>query len=241
MTKSFTCRAVSPVLSALVLVVVAVTASVFGYVYSTGVVSRLMGPPPNALDQPSIELIAYSSDGSAQLIVRNVGAGDLAVASIYVDGNLAYSAPQGIWIPIGQAWTFVVSNVFVPGTEPAQHMFKVVTLKGNMVSKYGPQDLAYAPYTVTYGTTYTTTFTGPGLMTTTATTTTTSYIISTGSKTTLTITTTTCRCGDTITTTIITSITTTIGTTTITQTTTYSSTGTSTTTSTGTTTVTTTT
>jgi hypothetical protein len=240
LTRAFTCRAVSPVISALLLVCIAVTASVVGYVYSTGVVYRLMGPPPSGIDQPSIESISYSSDGSAQLTVRNIGAGDFAVASIYIDGNLAYSAPQGIRIPVGEAWTFDISNVFDPGTAPTEHTFKVVTLKGYMVSAHGPQENAYVAYAITYETQYTTTFASSGLMTTTSTATTTSYVTSTG-KTTITSTSTACKCGDTRTTvtTTITTMTTTISSTTITQTSTITSTGNVTIASTGTTTVTT--
>ena len=147
------------------------------YSYSAGLIGPLQQPPPKAPENLAIEMIAFSSDGSALVTVRNLGTADSKVGSIYVDGNpISPSAPiLPTSIKIGQAATFTLPNV-----SPTQHAFKVATLNGDVIAAYGPVNI-YIVGTVT-GTATTTITSGP--ITTTQTITST-YTTTTSAQTTL--------------------------------------------------------
>lgn len=185
-------KGISDLVATLFLIAITVTAGILFYAYAAGLMGPLQPPPPKAPENLTIEMIAFSPDGSAQLTVRNLANANSKVASIYVDGTLIYSSASGALIPIGQATTFTLPNV-----TPTQHTFKVATLDGYIISTYGPENIymvgtatgtvtatatststgssttatATGTYTTTYTTIYTSTFTNTGSTTTTATTT----------------------------------------------------------------------
>jgi hypothetical protein len=124
----------------MLLIGITVTMSVLFYAYSMGLLGALQPPPRQAgSEHLIIENIAFSADGAASLTVRNIGTNETKVGAIYVDGNLAYSSPQGVKIHIGEAVTFSLPNV-----TPTQHNFKVTTLNGSGVSVYGPENIFFA-------------------------------------------------------------------------------------------------
>ena len=176
-------KGVSQIVGAVLVLLITIVAGTLAYAYAAGLLGPLQPPPPNAPENLTIEMIAFSPDGSARLTVRNLGTADSKIGSIYVDGNLIYSSTQGTVIPIGEAHTFILSKV-----SPTQHWFKVATLNGFITSVYGPDNI-YIVDTV-MGTTATTgapstsssstTGGGPSTQTTAYTTTYTSTLSSTG-------------------------------------------------------------
>jgi len=182
LTQRFTRRGDSNIIAMLLLISMAVTLSVLFYARSVGLLGSLLPPPQQSgYENPTIEMISFSSStGPAQLTVRNIGTRDSKVTSIYVDGVLIYSNPQGALILPGQAQTFTL-----PGVSATQHYFSVRTLDGGGVKIYGPPIIyvlatmtgittitsSSSTFTTTYTTIYTSTFTSTVSTTTSATTT----------------------------------------------------------------------
>ena len=134
----------------MLLIMITIAAGVAYYVYSTKLLGSLEGSTQPGYENPEIEMITFSTNGSAQITVRNIGTGASSIVAIYVDGILKYSNPQGAVISPGQAQTFNLPSV--PAT---QHSFSVRTLDGGGVGVYGP-DVIYFAVTVTGSTTMTT-------------------------------------------------------------------------------------
>jgi hypothetical protein len=127
----------SQVIAVMMLIAIAIAASVLFYAYSAGLLGSLQPPPKQVgIAHLIIEDIAFSRDEAALLTVRNIGTNETKVGSIYVDGALKLSCLKGVRISIGHAQTFTVPNV-----TPTQHTFKVTTLDGGGVSLYGPDNI----------------------------------------------------------------------------------------------------
>jgi hypothetical protein len=160
LTRRFSGRGVSIIVSALLLISIVMTAGGLFYGYSAGLLGPLQPPPPRPPENLVIEMIAFNSNGAALVTVRNIGMGNSYVAAIYVNGNPVIPSPaiptQGVPISVNQAYTFTLPGPY----SPTQYWFKVVTLNGFIVSTYGPQIvymISYTTQTLTSISTYTTT------------------------------------------------------------------------------------
>ena len=134
-------KALSNIISALIIMMIVVTAGALFYAYGARLLGSLQPPPPNAPENLVIEMIAFTSNGAALVTVRNIGMGNSNIAAIYVDGMNKFSGPP-VSIPVNQAYTFTL-----PSVSATQHWFKVVTVEGFIVSTYGPQTVYIISYT----------------------------------------------------------------------------------------------
>jgi len=127
-------RAVSPVIATLLMIAVAVAASVIVYVWSAGLLGTLMGGGGAQVKEQLI-LEAYNwKDATAGLTVflRNVGSSDIEVAAIYVGGTAATSGATG-YLSVKQSTSFTPT---VPAgiTAGTAYVVKVVTKTGGVFS-----------------------------------------------------------------------------------------------------------
>ena len=169
-------KAVSLLVTAMLLILIVIVMSAAFYAYSVGLLGSLEQPPQHGSEMLVIEDIVYDANGSASIAVRNVGSINSRVGSIYVDANLTYSNLQGYSIPVGQEYTFTLPHVWSATTPPTQHNFKVATLNGSVFSTYGPQNIFIAG-------TFTTTITSGSFTTTKTITTTSTYVTTMGTQT----------------------------------------------------------
>lgn len=110
------------------------------YYWAMGTTGTLQSANTRDFDQRKeaikIEHIWLQEDGTTKVVVRNVGVIDAGIGAVYVDGVLGYSASssQGVVIKVGDSVSFLLS-----GVSPGWHLFKVATLRGNIVSqRWGP-------------------------------------------------------------------------------------------------------
>ena len=130
------CRAVSPVIATLIMITIAVTASILVYVWSMSAIPIIdqSSQYERTGEEVAIDVVWFFNNGTVTVTVRNVGAKDTRIGAIYVDGVQKYSASGGYLIPVGSVASFTLE-----GVSQDYHLFTVVTLKGNEVhGKYGP-------------------------------------------------------------------------------------------------------
>jgi len=126
-------KAVSPVIATLLMIAVAVAASVIVYVWSAGLLGTLMGGGgAQVKEQLVVEAYDWVATGTLKLYVRNVGASDVEVAAIYVGGKADTSATGLITVKQSTSFTPSLSGLTpVPGTA---YVVKVVTKTGGVFS-----------------------------------------------------------------------------------------------------------
>jgi len=87
-------KAVSPVIATLLMIAVAVAASVIVYVWSAGLLGTLMGGGgAQVKEQLVIEAYDWTNTASLKLYLRNVGSTAVSIAAIYVGGTATTSNP----------------------------------------------------------------------------------------------------------------------------------------------------
>ncbi len=123
-------RAVSPVIATLLMIAVAVAASVIVYVWSAGLLGTLMGGG-GAQVKEQVILEAYDWPGSAslKLYLRNVGSSPVKVVAIYVGGTQNTVAID-IAVKAG-ATTGLLNGPYTAGTA---YVVKLVTETGGVFS-----------------------------------------------------------------------------------------------------------
>ena len=123
-------KAVSPVIATLLMIAVAVAASVIVYVWSAGLLGTLMGGGgAQVKEQVILEAYDWSNTVSLNIALRNVGSSSVKVVAIYVGGISKWSA--GTDIAIKQSVTIGVGAVGSPGTA---YVVKAVTETGGVFS-----------------------------------------------------------------------------------------------------------
>ncbi len=125
-------RAVSPVIATLLMIAVAVAASIIVYVWSIGLLGSLMGGGGSQTREQLI-LEAYSWTGaSLAFTVRNVGSATVTVASIYLGGSsLATGIATTVSIGSAVPFTYTPSGTYTTG---AAYQLKVVSATGGVFS-----------------------------------------------------------------------------------------------------------
>ena len=123
-------KAVSPVISVLLMVAVAVAAAILVYVWSMGLIGTLQtGGGSQTREQ--IELDAYNwTTTTLYLHLRNVGASDVIVDAVYIGGEKATVTPTSL-VVLGGAVKVDVTPVgsFTVGVA---YTIKVVTKSGGV-------------------------------------------------------------------------------------------------------------
>ena len=122
-------KAVSPVIATLLMIAVAVAASVIVYVWSAGLLGTLMGGGGAQVKEQLI-LEAYSwPAGTLTLFLRNVGSTDVKVVEVYVGGTAGGVADTTILIKQSQSIPITIS-----GSAGTAYTVKVVTETGGVFS-----------------------------------------------------------------------------------------------------------
>ena len=123
-------RAVSPVIATLLMIAVAVAASVIVYVWSAGLLGTLMGGGgAQVKEQVILEAYDWSNTASLNVALRNVGSASVKVVAIYVGGISKWTA--GTDIAVKQSVNIGVS---ASGSSGTAYVVKVVTETGGVFS-----------------------------------------------------------------------------------------------------------
>ena len=128
-------KAVSPVIATLLMIAVAVAASVIVYVWSAGLLGTLMGGGGAQVKEQLI-VEAYDWKGvtaGLTLFLRNVGGSDVEVAAIYVGGVAATSGAVGT-ISVKSSMPFTPSLGGLTVSAGTAYVVKVVTKTGGVFS-----------------------------------------------------------------------------------------------------------
>ena len=111
-------KAVSPVIAVLLMIAIAVAAAILVYVWAMGLIGTLTGSGGQQVkEQIILDAYNWQSGGTMTIYMRNVGASQVIVDSVYVGGasatsnlNLALSlqttaTPIAVTVPAGQTYT----------------------------------------------------------------------------------------------------------------------------------------
>lgn len=124
-------KAVSPVIATLLMIAVAVAASVIVYVWSAGLLGTLMGGGGSQVkEQLIMEAYDWTASGTLTLYLRNVGSASSNVTAVYVGGNPGTLTP--ISLNPGDAQSLDVTGV--SGSSGVAYTVKVVTRSGAVFS-----------------------------------------------------------------------------------------------------------
>jgi flagellin-like protein len=135
-------RAVSPVIATLLMIAIAVAASIIVYVWSMGLLGGLMQSGGGS--QTAEQLILEAYDGTTGVVMRNVGTRDINVTACYVDGiPNGGCASTGTIVPQGSTTTFTLASTPSAGS----HVLKFVSRDGGVFtfSIVGGQASVIAP------------------------------------------------------------------------------------------------
>ncbi len=124
-------RAVSPVIATLLMIAIAVAASVIVYVWSIGLLGGLMGGGGSQVRQQLImEAYNWTNATSLAFTLRNVGSASATVSSVYLAGTLVSPTSLSQPMAIGATWTatYTVSGY----TAGAAYTLKVVSSSGGV-------------------------------------------------------------------------------------------------------------
>jgi len=127
----FSKRAVSPVIATLLMIAIAVAASIIVYVWSIGLLGGLMGSGGSQTkEQLIMEAYNWATPATLVFTLRNVGSAPVTVASVYLGGNaLTTGASTAIAIGSSQQFSLSVSGSYTPG---AAYTLKVVSTTGGV-------------------------------------------------------------------------------------------------------------
>jgi len=122
-------KAVSPVIATLLMIAVAVAASVIVYVWSAGLLGTLMG---GAQTKEQLILEAYDWTGAnLVLYVRNVGSTDVTLAAIYVAGE---QEPATNVIAVKTGVQVTLTGLTATYTSGTAYTIKMITVTGGVFS-----------------------------------------------------------------------------------------------------------
>lgn len=125
-------KAVSPVIATLLMIAVAVAASVIVYVWSAGLLGTLMGGGGSQVkEQLIVEAYSWPSPGSTlTLYLRNTGSSAVNVEKVYVGGTAGGVTATDI--PVGTSTSLTVNGV--SGVAGTAYTVKIVTKTGGVFS-----------------------------------------------------------------------------------------------------------
>lgn len=127
-------RAVSPVIATLLMIAIAVAASIIVYVWSIGLLGGLMGGGGSQVKEQII-MEAYNwpaGTGAFTVTLRNVGSSAVTLANLYVGGVLATNTLTAAINPGGTSAGAVTCGGSLSLTDGVAYTFKVVTQTGGV-------------------------------------------------------------------------------------------------------------
>ncbi len=127
-------RAVSPVIATLLMIAVAVAASIIVYVWSIGLLGTLMGGGGSQTrEQLILEAYSWTAGGTLTFTVRNVGSATVTVASMYLGGS-ALTTGAALTVSIGSATQIYSATPAGTYTSGAAYSLKLVSTTGGVFS-----------------------------------------------------------------------------------------------------------
>ena len=126
-------KAVSPVIATLLMIAVAVAASVIVYVWSAGLLGTLMGGGgAQVKEQVILEAYEWTATNALKLYLRNVGAADVKIAAIYVGGT--QNAPAANTISVKSSMMLTATSGPANLAAGTAYVVKIVTETGGVFS-----------------------------------------------------------------------------------------------------------
>ncbi len=127
-------RAVSPVIATLLMIAIAVAASIIVYVWAIGLLGGLMGSGGSQVkEQLIMEAYNWNTLTSLTFTLRNVGSSAVTVAAVYVGGTLVSATGLSQAIGIGLTWSSPAYSPASP-TSGAAYTLKIVSSTGGVFS-----------------------------------------------------------------------------------------------------------
>jgi hypothetical protein len=133
-------RAISPVVATLLMITIAIVASIVVYAWVTGYIGNTTNKAGNAI---LIQSITTDQDDNLVAYVQNVGENDLVLDSGYVNGELA---AQSLSISLTKGATAAVTTTYVV-TSDASLTIKIVATDGTFTQFTGSPDFENGPTT----------------------------------------------------------------------------------------------
>jgi len=130
-------KAISPVIAVLLMIAIAVAASILVYVWSMGLVGALQGTGgQQTREQLIVEAYNAKTTATWTLYVRNVGPTNVQIAAVYVEGASAGFAGAITTLTPGatEALTVTVPTAAVTINPGAAYTVKIVTTSGAVFS-----------------------------------------------------------------------------------------------------------
>ena len=125
-------RAVSPVIATLLMIAIAVAASIIVYVWSIGLLGGLMGSGGSQTkEQLIMEAYNWGTAGTVTFTLRNVGSAASTVTSVYLGGNPLTTGATTL-IAVGGAQQFSLSTSGGTYTTGAAYTLKIVSATGGV-------------------------------------------------------------------------------------------------------------
>jgi flagellin-like protein len=125
-------RAVSPVIATLLMIAIAVAASIIVYVWSIGLLGGLMGGGGSQVKEQLI-LEAYKWNVTLTATLRNVGSSAVEIAAWYVGGNAQTGGFTGT-VSVGGTISITAFSLSGSYTAGVAYTLKVVSKTGGVFS-----------------------------------------------------------------------------------------------------------
>ena len=126
-------KALSPVIATLLMVAIAVAASIITYVWAMGLLGGLMGTGgTQTKEQLILEAYDWKTTGTISLIFRNVGSAQVSIAAVYLEGVTLNPTASTVAIAGTVSYSLPVAGLTI--TPGASYTLKVVTATGGTFS-----------------------------------------------------------------------------------------------------------
>lgn len=126
-------KAVSPVIATLLMIAIAVAASIIVYVWSMGLLGGLMGGGGSQVkEQLILEAYNWSALGTLELTLRNVGSASVDIANTYVAGELQTAAWTPDPVSVGATATVSITPAGFTASAGVAFTLKVVSATGGV-------------------------------------------------------------------------------------------------------------
>ena len=126
-------KAVSPVIATLLMIAIAVAASIIVYVWSMGLLGGLMGGGGSQVkEQLILEAYNWSSLGTLSMTIRNVGSSSVDIANTYLAGELQTATWNNDPLSVGQTASADVSPAGFTASAGVAYTLKIASATGGV-------------------------------------------------------------------------------------------------------------
>jgi len=127
-------KAISPVIATLLMIAIAVAASILVYVWSMGLVGSLQGTGGQQTREQLIMEAYVATATPFTLYIRNVGPTTSVIAAVYVEGISASFGGSITYAPGSTGTLIVTPSSSITLTPGAAYVVKIVTASGAVFS-----------------------------------------------------------------------------------------------------------